>query len=86
MRAHQSSTKKIGKSNRTSISFSPEVQKALRLRAATAGCSVSQWVNSIVKAALADDAADFDAFLLHGDERDVSFESFICGLRRRGRL
>ena len=82
----QNVTKKTERVTRSTIYFSPEIHKALKLRAAAEGSSISQWVNAIVTAALAEDAADFDAFLLHQDEDHVSFESFICGLRRRGRL
>jgi plasmid stability protein len=78
--------KKTGRLTRATIYFSPDIHTALRLRAATAGASISQMVNSMVQAALAEEATDMDAFLLHQDEKEQSFESFICGLRRRGRL
>jgi plasmid stability protein len=78
--------KKTGTLTRATIYFSPDIHTALRLRAATAGASISQMVNSMVRAALAEEATDMDAFLLHQDEKEQSFESFICGLRRRGRL
>ncbi len=74
------------KYQRTSVYFSREIHKALRLRAAESGASVSQIVNAAVRQALLDDAADLDSFLLHQDEKSVSFESFICGLRRNGRI
>jgi len=39
-----------------------------------------------VKDALAEDAADFDAFTLLRDEPVTTFDSFVSGLRRRGAL
>jgi plasmid stability protein len=71
---------------RSTVYFLPEIHQALRLRAAESGLSVSELVNSALRQALADDAADLDAFLLHRDEPEISFENFICGLRRRGRI
>jgi len=68
------------------VYFVPEIHKALRLRAAESGSTVSQLVNEALRNALADDAADLDAFLLQQNERHVSFEQFICDMRRRGRI
>lgn len=82
----QNVKKKTGAHLRATFYLSPDIHKALRLRAAESGNSISQLVNSIIKTALAEDAEDFDAFLLHRDEKVMTFESFICDLRRRGRL
>jgi plasmid stability protein len=71
---------------RATVYFVPEIHKALRLRAAESGASVSQLVNEALQQALADDAADLDAFVLQKNERHVSFEHFISELRRRGRI
>jgi len=82
----QNGSKKLQKVKRATIYFPPEVHQALRLRAAVTDSSISQMVIAAVRAALTDDAEDLDAFVLHDGEEDISFESFICGLRRRGRL
>jgi plasmid stability protein len=71
---------------RTTVYFSPDIHKALRLRAAESAKSISQIVNAALQQALLDDAVDLDSFLLHQHEENVSFESFICGLRRNGRI
>jgi hypothetical protein len=78
--------KKNGKYTRATVYFLPEIHKALRLRSAESGTSISQIVNEAVRQSLADEAADLDSFLLHDEEENVSFETFICGLRRRGRI
>jgi hypothetical protein len=78
--------KKNGKYTRATVYFSPDIHKSLRLRSAETGTSISQIVNEAIRLSLADEAADLDSFLLHDEEEHVSFETFICGLRRRGRI
>jgi hypothetical protein len=53
------------KYKRATVYFSPDIHKALRLRAAESGSSISQIVNAALQQALLDDAADLDSFLLH---------------------
>jgi hypothetical protein len=43
-------------------------------------------VDDAVKDASAEDATDFDAFTLLRDDASTSFDSFVSGLRRRGKL
>jgi hypothetical protein len=71
---------------RATIYFEPEVHRALRLRAAANDQSISDMVNDAVKASLAQDAEDLEAFDVRRKERSVSFESFVRGMKRRGRL
>ncbi len=78
--------KKNDRYTRATVYFVPEIHTALRLRAAESGTSVSQLVNEALRQSLADDAEDFDAFLLQQNEKHVSFEQFICEMRRRGRI
>jgi plasmid stability protein len=73
-------------SKRATVYFAPEVHKALRLRAASSDRSISDVVNEAVRAALAEDAADLESFAARRRQRSVSFESFVTGLKRRGRL
>ena len=71
---------------RATIYFDADVHQALRLKAATADRSISDLVNEAVRAALAEDAEDLAAFDQRRAERSVSFESFVRGLRQRGRI
>jgi hypothetical protein len=71
---------------RATVYFSPDILKALRMKAAATHRSVSEMVNEAVKVALADDAMDLDAVTLLRDEPVTSFDSFVSGLRRRGKL
>jgi plasmid stability protein len=76
----------MGDSKRATVYFAPDVHKALRLRAAASDRSVSDMVNDAVRIALAEDAVDLESFAARRGEKAVSFESFVTGLKRRGRL
>jgi plasmid stability protein len=71
---------------RATVYFEPDVHRALRLRAVANDRSISDMVNDAVKATLAEDAKDLAAFGRRRNERSVSFESFVRGMKRRGRL
>jgi len=71
---------------RATIYFHPDIHRALRLRAAATDRSISDMVNEAVRAALAEDAEDLAAFDERKNEKDLSFETFVKGLKRRGRL
>ena len=71
---------------RVTVYFESDVHKALRLRAAASDRSVSDMVNDAVRLSLAEDAADLDAFAARKNEKSVSFESFVGGLKRRGKI
>lgn len=71
---------------RATVYFDAEVHRALRLKAAASDRSISEMVNDAVKATLAADAEDLAAFAERKSEKSVSFDEFIQGLRRRGRI
>ncbi len=71
---------------RATVYFEADVHRALRLRAAANDRSVSDMVNDAVKAVLAEDVTDLEAFEKRRKERSTSFESFVRGMKRRGRL
>jgi plasmid stability protein len=81
-----SQTASMENSKRATVYFTPDVHKALRLRAAASDRSISDMVNDAVRVALAEDASDLDAFSERRDEKSLSFESFVKGLKRRGRI
>lgn len=76
----------MGEPKRATIYFEPELHKALRLRAAAADRTVSEMVNSAVKLVLAEDAEDLAAFEERADEGVIDYDTFIKGLRRRGKI
>jgi hypothetical protein len=71
---------------RATVYFDADVHRALRLRAAANDRSISDMVNDAVKAALAEDVADLEAFEERREERSTPFETFVQGMKRRGRL
>ena len=71
---------------RATVYFDAEVHRALRLKAAASDRSISEMVNDAVKATLAEDAEDLAAFSDRKREKSVSFDAFVQGLRRRGRI
>jgi plasmid stability protein len=73
-------------SKRVTVYFDSDVHKALRLRAAASDRSVSDMVNDAVRVSLAEDASDLEAFSERRNEKSVSFESFVSGLKRRGQI
>jgi plasmid stability protein len=73
-------------SKRVTVYFDSDVHKALRLRAAASDRSVSDMVNDAVRVSLAEDASDLEAFSARQNEKSISFESFVSGLKRRGQL
>ncbi len=71
---------------RATVYFEADVHRALRLRAAADDRSMSDMVNDAVKVALAEDAVDLEAFDKRRKERSSHFESFVRGMKRRGRI
>ncbi|MGH8618207.1 MAG: CopG family transcriptional regulator [Burkholderiales bacterium] len=71
---------------RATVYFEADVHRALRLRAAASDRSISDMVNDAVKAILAEDAEDLVSFTERKNEKSVSFDTFVQGLKRRGRL
>lgn len=71
---------------RATVYFDADVHRALRLKAAAADRSISDMVNDAVKATLAEDAEDLAAFSRRKAEKTLSFDTFVQGLRRRGRI
>ena len=71
---------------RATVYFEPDLHRALRLKAAASDRSISDMVNDAVKAALAEDAEDLATFADRKSEKNLSFDTFVQGLKRRGRI
>ena len=71
---------------RATVYFESDVHRALRLKAAASDRSISDMVNDAVKAALAEDAEDLSSFSERKNEKSISFDTFVQGLKRRGRI
>jgi len=71
---------------RATIYFDSFLHRALRLKAAATDRSISELVNEAVKAALAEDADDIEAFEVREKETDYAFEDVVKDLKRRGKI
>ena len=71
---------------RATVYFEAEIHRALRLKAAASDRSISDMVNDAVKATLAEDAEDLAAFSERRKDKSFSFDTFVQGLKRRGRI
>jgi hypothetical protein len=71
---------------RATVYFESDVHRALRLKAAALDRSVSEMVNDAVKSALAEDVEDLAAFSERKGDKSLSFDTFVQGLKRRGRI
>jgi hypothetical protein len=76
----------VAEPKRATVYFETDVHRALRLKAAETDRSVSDLVNEAVRAQLAEDADDLDAFRRRKKEPAVTFENFVRDLKRRGKL
>lgn len=71
---------------RATVYFDEDLHRALRIKAAAISSSVSELVNEAVRAALAEDADDIEAFEVRETEPDYDFEDVVRDLKRRGKL
>ena len=73
-------------SKRATVYFEADVHRALRLKAVASDRTISDMVNDAVKAILAEDAEDIAAFSERKGDKSISFDTFVQGLKRRGRI
>ena len=71
---------------RATIYFEQDMHKALRLKAAVMGRSISEIVNAAVGQSLAEDAEDIEAYEARRREPNLDFELVVKALRRRGKI
>ncbi|MDH3616719.1 MAG: CopG family transcriptional regulator [Gammaproteobacteria bacterium] len=71
---------------RATVYFDPYLHRALRVKAAETDRSISELVNEAVKAALAEDVSDIEAFEVREKEPDYAFEDVVKDLKRRGKI
>jgi len=76
----------MAEAKRATVYFEADVHRALRLKAAESERSVSDLVNEAVRAQLAEDADDLEAFRRRKKEPAIAFEAFVRDLKRRGKL
>ena len=76
----------MAQAKRATVYLDATLHRALRVKAAETDMSVSELVNNVVRAGLAEDADDLEAFRARAKEPTSSFENLISDLKRRGKL
>jgi hypothetical protein len=71
---------------RATVYFDSYLHRALRLKAAETERSISALVNEAVKAAIAEDFSDIEAFEARENEPDYAFEDVVKDLKQRGKI
>ncbi len=71
---------------RSTLYLEPALHRALRLKAATAGRSMSEIVNDAIRGILREDEADLAAFAERAGEKPLSYEAFLAQLKADGTL
>ena len=75
-----------GPSTRATVYFDGELHRALRLKAAASGLSISDLVNRAVSAALAEDAGDVQAQRDRAGEPVLDFADLVVALKASGKI
>ncbi|MBT3227089.1 MAG: CopG family transcriptional regulator [Deltaproteobacteria bacterium] len=73
-------------SKRSTIYLDPALHQALRLKSLETSQSMSEIINTVLKEALSEDAADLEAFEKRANEPLVSYEEMIKKLKKDGRI
>lgn len=73
-------------SKRATVYLSPDMHRALKIKAAETSRSVSELVNDAIRESLSEDAEDLAAFEERAAEPVVAFEDVLKDLKSRGRI
>jgi hypothetical protein len=71
---------------RSTIYFDPDLQQALRLKAAYTRRSLSALVNDAVRQTLQEDREDLSAFEERVNEPLISYEDLLKDLKKHGKI
>ncbi|WP_018938804.1 MULTISPECIES: hypothetical protein [unclassified Thioalkalivibrio] len=71
---------------RSTVYFEPDLHRALRLKAASTQCSVSDLVNRAVRQTLIEDQEDLQAFEDRVEEPTMTYEALLDDLKAHGKL
>ena len=71
---------------RATVYFEADIHRALRMKAAASGLSMSDLVNRAVGAALAEDAEDVAAHRSRARERSLDFADVVVALKAAGKI
>ncbi|WP_019594840.1 hypothetical protein [Thioalkalivibrio sp. ALM2T] len=71
---------------RSTVYFEPDLHRALRLKAASTQCSVSDLVNRAVRQTLIEDQEDLQAFEDRVAEPTMTYEALLDDLKAHGKI
>lgn len=71
---------------RATIYLDPQLHKALRMKSAAAGCSISEMVEDAVRESLREDQDDLAAFEARAGQATLSYEQLLKKLKADGTL
>ena len=71
---------------RSTIYFEPEIHRALRMKSAHTGRSISSLVNEVVQRALSEDQEDLSAFEERASEPTITYEDLLNDLKAHGKI
>ena len=71
---------------RATVYFDGELHRALRIKAAVSGLTISDLVNRAVSAALSEDADDVQAHRDRAQESTLDFADLVVELKKSGKL
>jgi len=71
---------------RSTVYFSPELHRALRIKAAHTQRTVSDLVNDAVRMALREDQEDLAAFVERQEEPVITYEELLKDLKAHGKI
>ncbi len=69
---------------RSTVYFEPDLHRALRLKATSTQCSISDLVNRAVRQALVEDQEDLQAFEDRTVEPTLTYKALLDDLKVRG--
>jgi plasmid stability protein len=71
---------------RSTLYLDPALHRALRVKAASVGCTMSEIVNDAIRDALREDEEDLAGFGARAAEKTLSYEEFLAQLKADGTL
>jgi hypothetical protein len=71
---------------RSTVYFSPDLHRALRIKAAHSQRTVSDLVNDAVRLALREDQEDLAAFVERQEEPVMTYEELLKDLKAHGKI
>ena len=72
--------------HRTTISLNTDIYRALRLKAAATGTSLTALINEAIRVSLAEDLEDLEALEARVNEPSIPFEELLKEMADAGKL